>query len=308
MKIIPITDFENDYAITDQGTVIDLSDNSIKIPYTIKMFNINQPAVDLYKNGEFVFTITIRELVVRAFFNLPISYRVKQINGDINDYSPYNLEIHPYEAKHRYVNSYNLTKPISVYGYSDNGVYVVNQDEIDDYIKVKNKISEENRKVSKENRVKIKSSQRKTPLPGTPEREAWAKERKLINKINAKLSYIKKIAEKLNEPFNLCANDIIDLYNTQNGICIATEEIIDLNKVYTIMPKIPELGYVPNNIDLIKTRRQRNIYNPRKLKPESEVRLKQIIFRVTENEFTEITYRAKNNNLGVSEFIRSEIL
>ena len=254
MKIIPITDFENEYAITDQGTVIDLSDNSVKIPHNIKSFNLNRPAVDLYKNGEFVFTITIRELVLTHFFKLSPSYYTKQINVDPNDYSPYNLEVRPYET-HGYVNSYNLTKPAPIYRYSDNGVYLVNQHEIDGYMKVKNTLSEENRKRSKEKAKLSNKLKRKTPLPGTPEREAWAKERKLISKINGKLSYIEKSAQRMNIPFSLSSKDVLDLYNIQNGVCIASEEKIDLNKIYSIMPKDLDLGYVLNNVTLIKARR-----------------------------------------------------
>lgn len=304
MKIIPISEFENEYAITDQGTVIDLSDNSTKVSYIIKYFAINQPVVDLYKNGEFIFTVTIRELVLKHFFGLSLNHKIHFLNGDNNDYSPYNLELSLHNTEKRYVNRHKISKPAPIYRYSDNGPYAINQDEIDEYDNIKNKLAEVYRQESKEKR---KLAERKTPLPGTPEREEWAKERKLISKLNKKLKYIQECSQKMNIPFNLTAKDVIDLHQSQNGICVGTEEIIDLNKVFTIMPKVPEYGYVRNNVDLLKTRRKFGIYKPRKVKPLEDIKTKQIVFRITENEFSAIKDKAKESDLTVSEYILSKI-
>jgi hypothetical protein len=306
MKIIPITDFENEYAITDKGTVIDLLDNSVKIPHIIKMFNINQPAVDLYKDGELIFTVTIRELVIKHFFGQSEYSKTRLLNNDNNDYSPYNIEVSNYHSA-TYVNKYNMIKPYPIYRYSDNGVYVINQSEIDEYMETKNKLAETHREASKEKRkLERQLKRRKTPLPGTPEREEWVKERKLIYKLNAKLKYIQQCSQKMNVPFNLTAKDIIEIHNLQNGLCAGTEEVIDLNKIFTIIPKVPEYGYVPNNVDLIKKLKQQ--YAPRKLKESKELREKPITFRVSEDEYNIIVERSKEKDLSVSEFIRDIIL
>lgn len=304
MKIIPISEFENEYAITDQATVIDLSDNSIKVSYLIKYFNINQPVVDLYKDGEFMFTITIRELVLKHFFGLSLNHKIHFLNGDDNDYSPYNLEISHHNVNKPYVNKHNISKPLPIYRYSDDGRYAINQAEIDEYYDIKNKLAEEYRKESMEKR---KLAERKTPLRGTPEREEWAKERKLISKLNQKLKYIQGCSQEMNIPFNLTVKDVMDVYQLQNGICVGTEEMIDLNKVFTIMPKVPEYGYVRDNIDLIKTRRKFGLYKPRKVKAIEDIKTKQIVFRVTESEIKMIKDKAKENDLTVSEYIVTKL-
>jgi hypothetical protein len=110
----------------------------------------------------------------------------------------------------------------------------------------------------------------------------------------------------MNVPFNLTAKDIIEIHNLQNGLCAGTEEVIDLNKIFTIIPKVPEYGYVPNNVDLIKKLKQQ--YAPRKLKESKELREKPITFRVSEDEYNIIVERSKEKDLSVSEFIRDIIL
>jgi hypothetical protein len=70
MKTLPIIDFENEYVITDEGNVVDLYDNEIKTTYRMNNFSANLLVVDLYKEGELVLTISIKQLVVLHFFKI----------------------------------------------------------------------------------------------------------------------------------------------------------------------------------------------------------------------------------------------
>lgn len=255
MKIIPITDFENEYAITDEGKVLDLYDNSEKVSYLIKSFKLNQPAVDLYKNGEFIITVTLKELVIKHFFNANVTNfkEIRFIDGNKDNLSPYNMETHGVPST--YVNKkLGLIKPPQIYRYNENGKYLVNQEEMDQYDELCRLRSLELSKIRKKE-YKVKN--RKIPLHGTPEREVWEEKRKLkqIEKaiktsIETRFKNYSEYCSTYNQPFDLTEEDIHEQYDRQNGICVISEEKLDLAKPFKILTQNTDLGFVKGNIEL----------------------------------------------------------
>ena len=311
MKIIPIKDFENDYAITDQGTVIDLYDNSVKVAYALNYFKHSQSSVDLYKDGELVLTISIKELVLRHFFNCGLNVKqITFIDGNDKNFSPYNMIVEKYP--YSYVNNLGMTKPVEILGYNQNGLHVLNQDQIDEYDRIHNEKMEEIKQLKAIERKEKSLKNRKIPLPGTPERVAHDKmmeERRAelgrIQSVHVKLKRYKDFAEKFGLPFDVTYEDVVELHEKQNGKCaISDEEFLPGGSFKFLINDLDE-GIVKGNIQLGKygptIRRLIEFMNT---KPKKE---KVITFKVTNDQYNEIKDLAIKTGSTVSKIILEKV-
>lgn len=300
MKIIPIKDFENDYGITDNGDVIHLFDKSIKTPHYMRSYNIDELSVDLYKDGESLLTRTIKYLILVHFFEVdePFNWIVDFIDGNKNNLSPYNLEITRF-TKNVYVNYYGMTKPTAIYGYNENGKYMINQDELESYNMKISELSDERNKVTKQKR---KESARKLPLKGTIEREEYDKKTKIRQKIEGKLKSAFKTSKSCLIPFDITYEDVMEVYETQNETCPITSEKIELDSKFKFILLEYDKGFTKNNIMIGNIGKR---IRKTKINEESKtLKNKQIVIRFDENEYMKIKELATEKKITVSELIR----
>lgn len=254
MKIIPIKDFENDYAITEDGNVIHLCDNTIKTPYALKRYDDKKLLVDLYQHGKIKLTITIKELIIYHFFGAnKTGLKIEYIDGDSDNLNVYNLKL----SKHANgpINTFGLTPPVKIYMYSENGPYIVNQSDLDQF-KEQTKINRLNRNFISRDKIKYK---RLIPLRGTPEREEHDKKNVIKNIIKGKIRHCKKISEKYLIPFNITYHDVIKQHELQGGICALSLNTIELDKGFKIILKDINTGFCCGNIILRCLNKQKTV-------------------------------------------------
>lgn len=309
MKTLPITDFENEYTITDEGNVIDLYDNEIKIAYRMNHFGINLLAVDLYKEGEFALTISIKELIILHFFKIDIdNKKVNYLDGNPDNNSPYNMEVTI--NKDGFVKRYNVNRPSPIYRYNENGPYLVNQDVYDEF---ERKLIENKKEMDEARKVK-KYYERKIPLKGTPERVEHDKKMKINANIKSKLNGYINLCNKFNVLFDLNHEGLIEVYDKQDGICFLTGEKIDLMGKFYVVPVDHEKGFVKDNLQIRNIGPSfRKCFNlpsvVRKItdKPREEIKGKKIVLRVTDIQYNKIEQMVKLSGLTISDYIREKI-
>jgi hypothetical protein len=313
MKTLPIIDFENEYVITDEGNVVDLYDNEIKTTYRMNNFSANLLVVDLYKEGELVLTISIKQLVVLHFFKMDNNKKtINYLDGNTDNNAPYNIEV--IVDKDKFVKRYNVYKPAPVYRYNENGPYIFNQDALDEFERnmIENKKEmEEAKKIMMDNK---KYYERKVPLKGTPERMEHDKKMKINAKIKSKLDGYKNLCDKFNILFDLDRDRFLEVYDKQNGICYLTDDKINLTEAFYITPIDPLKGFIKDNLQIGKTgpsfRKCFNLpsverkFNNRVLE---EMRDKKIALRVTKQEHSDIERMAKIAGITISEYMREKI-
>lgn len=315
MTTLPITDFENEYTITDEGHVIDLYDNEIKTSYRMNNFALNLLAVDLYKDGEFILSMSIRELVILHFFKINNdNKRVNHLDGNPDNNSPYNMEV--IVNKDMFVKRYNVDKPAQIYRYGENGPYMVNQEAYDEFERklMENKEQMDEARKVKKYYYKKETYTKKLPLKGTPEREEHDKKMKFNARIKNRLDGYKKLCDKFNILFDLNHEGLLEVYDKQNGLCYITDDKIDLMKKFCIVPIDHEKGFIKENLQIGNVGPsfrwsfnlpsvERKITN----KPREEIKDKKIILRVTKNEYSEIEHKANLNGITISAYARKKI-
>lgn len=160
----PIQGFENDYFITEGGDIIDLDTGKLKTYYL--RGNEDKPRVDLYKNGTLGVSMYVEDIMCVHFFGKLTNtyYTLKYKDNDCANLSLSNLEI---STNDPYVTTQQIKKPKKIYKLTVNGPVVINQDVINEVIKLNHQNSLE-REHLRERKRKI-NYVKKLPAKGTSE-------------------------------------------------------------------------------------------------------------------------------------------
>lgn len=142
----PIKDFEQDYALTDRGEVIDIHTGKVKLTHF--RGSMSEPRVDLYKDGVLLLNIRVIELIVKQYSEVGgIShYDITYLDGDDTNLSFDNLQIT--NKPNSYVPKISIPKPQKVYGLTIEGLYVKNQSDIDQIRRINYESSIERQKLN----------------------------------------------------------------------------------------------------------------------------------------------------------------
>jgi hypothetical protein len=143
----PIKDFEQDYALTDKGEVIDIHTGKVKLTHV--RGSIPEPRVDLYKDGVLLLNIRVIELIIKQYSEVGgIShYDITYFDGDPSNLSFDNLQIT--NKPNSYVPKISVSKPQKVMGLTMEGFYIKNQSDIDQIRRINFESSIERQKLSK---------------------------------------------------------------------------------------------------------------------------------------------------------------
>ena len=220
MEIKPIEGFENDYAVSSNGTILDLVTNKIKVTY--KRGNELKPRVDLYKNGELIISMYVIDIVIFHYVGRLTNtyYEITYKDGNYENCSIDNLVA---TQKNTYIPKKQIKKPFKKWELSTNGLVLINGDEI------KEVINENGERTKIRQSIKKKLS-RKIPVKGTPEREEHDEMMKGKKIIGGMLDCLKSKSERIGVNFNLTYDTIMNVYMEQKGLCVLTEIPLTLER------------------------------------------------------------------------------
>ena len=143
----PIKDFEQDYALTDKGQIVDLHTGKVKVTHT--KGDIPDLRVDLYKDGILITNIRVIELILKQYFDVTTiaHYEITYLDGDSNNLSLDNIRI--VNKPNSYVAKISKPKPQKIYKLTLDGAVVINKSDIDKVIEINSQASLERGKHKK---------------------------------------------------------------------------------------------------------------------------------------------------------------